>query len=496
MASAPDSIPWYAQPQQDLKAQLAETRARELAWLLKDTQTQVLATVAASLEDCRGSLAAESPVDGSPACLPAFRLVVSSGRSDLVKGVLVRAGTQLVDFDIKVRLLAAGTHGVTIGGCATPSIPLHQNSSHQGRPHSHRDTGTSNQAVTGSITGPVPSTFGAYKAHGPESPYHPFEITMATQQTRQAEIERLLQQQKQLHQSSSSSSPSALALQQQLSATLKVAETEAPPLPLYQLIDTVNYLTEAVDTIAKVDYTNAAAVARMLDRLSFLVKTALECLKGPDPLPLYYSKNNSGTHTPAASSASTSSSDTEPGALTPVASASSSSLRNHYHQDDLVNSMYSTPESYLTHTLPENTAVSFYVSEGSVVTEVRVFEVAGGSGSAMSGGSNNSALDLSSMFRMFRRAPPAHEGSHSSNLLRVPSNSTAHTVSSSSSSSLHSADEASRTGGLLDEERVVRDFIRVESPDPNLISSGAKLRALLSHIMVLKRRVDLISSQE
>ncbi|VVT45669.1 uncharacterized protein SAPINGB_P000832 [Magnusiomyces paraingens] len=497
MASAPNAQPWYNREPADLKKLLEETRAKEIEWLLKDTKAQVRATVASNLRECRDALAASpspSDINGSENNTDKreFRLVVSSGRTDLVKGVLVRVGTQLVDFDIKVKLLAAGTHGVTIGGS-----PVHTpvgngpqtTSSSASSVHSHRDTGPGSTAVTGCITGPVPSAFGSYKPSGPESPYHPFELVMANATNRRAAVERLLQQQKQQHQSVHNSHKH---LPQQALLAHSVQTPDAPPLPLYQLVDTVNYLGEAVTLADDGDsaYTNPKVASDTLGRLSNLVRTALDCLRGPPPL-FFFHGDLSGAQTP-----------TSPEKLTPVTSAQSITLHQH---DDLVNTMYATPESYLMRHLPENTVVSFYVSEGNVVTEVRVFD----NPDLHNVSSNNSSLDLSSVFSLFRRGQQnqhahVHTNQHESGaggsaLLRVPS--AAHLHSGSSGNLMHQNVHRGNTGNSGGDsnsdpgtpgESLIRDFVRVESPDPSLISSGAKLRALLSHIDVLKRRLDLI----
>lgn len=53
--------------------------------------------------------------------------------------------------------------------------------------------------------------------------------------------------------------------------------------PLAQVVDTVNYIDEAVESVRRSRYANADIVLAMLTRLLALVRSATNCLKAPSP---------------------------------------------------------------------------------------------------------------------------------------------------------------------------------------------------------------------
>lgn len=137
---------------------------RELEWLLKDTQTQIERAVTEGLVECKERLCA--PFSG-------FKLVMSSGRSEALKGIVVRVGTALLDCELKLKI---------------PSLP---------------------------------------------APVTDISLTSV--------------------------------------------------YPLAQVVDAVNYIDEAVESVRRSRYANADIVLAMLTRLLALVRSAANCLKEPIP---------------------------------------------------------------------------------------------------------------------------------------------------------------------------------------------------------------------
>ncbi|KAF2720295.1 hypothetical protein K431DRAFT_226910 [Polychaeton citri CBS 116435] len=85
---------WPSIPEQNLVTAQAETTARELEWFLTSLQ-DTLQSLKAGLEDCASLLAPKEP--GST-------LVLSSLRSENLKGFVTRVGTRVVKGDINLRL--------------------------------------------------------------------------------------------------------------------------------------------------------------------------------------------------------------------------------------------------------------------------------------------------------------------------------------------------------------------------------------------------------
>ena len=73
---------------------LTSSQAKELDWLLKDTRTQINNNVTEGLLECKERLIHSQ---GS-------KLVISSGRSEALKGIVVRVGTGLLSCDLKLKL--------------------------------------------------------------------------------------------------------------------------------------------------------------------------------------------------------------------------------------------------------------------------------------------------------------------------------------------------------------------------------------------------------
>lgn len=77
---------WPPVPPAELPARVAETRARELAWIAGET-LDACRELKHGLEDCYALLA---PVD------PGSTLVMSTRHNEKVKGTLTRVGTRIV----------------------------------------------------------------------------------------------------------------------------------------------------------------------------------------------------------------------------------------------------------------------------------------------------------------------------------------------------------------------------------------------------------------
>ncbi|MCJ1393577.1 hypothetical protein MMC18_006452 [Xylographa bjoerkii] len=85
---------WPYLPHDELLTEEKATLARELEWLLNSLQ-ETLASLKSGLEECIALLAPKEP--GST-------LVISSMRSESVKGFVTRVGTRIVKGDIHIRL--------------------------------------------------------------------------------------------------------------------------------------------------------------------------------------------------------------------------------------------------------------------------------------------------------------------------------------------------------------------------------------------------------
>ncbi|MCJ1287349.1 hypothetical protein MMC26_006698 [Xylographa opegraphella] len=85
---------WPYLPPDELIKEEKATQARELEWLLNSLQ-ETLASLKSGLEECIALLAPKEP--GST-------LVISSMRSESVKGFVTRVGTRIVKGDIHIRL--------------------------------------------------------------------------------------------------------------------------------------------------------------------------------------------------------------------------------------------------------------------------------------------------------------------------------------------------------------------------------------------------------
>jgi hypothetical protein len=88
------TLVWPPIAPEDLQKEEQETLARELAWLLQSLQ-DTLSSLKAGLEECSELLASKEP--GST-------LVLSSLRSENLKGFITRVGTRIVKGDVHLRL--------------------------------------------------------------------------------------------------------------------------------------------------------------------------------------------------------------------------------------------------------------------------------------------------------------------------------------------------------------------------------------------------------
>lgn len=75
-----------------------EALSKETDWLLKQTHSQMNTTIIFGLLECKTRLTAETET----------RLVMSSGRSEAIKGIVVRQGSRLKSGELKIRLAAPG----------------------------------------------------------------------------------------------------------------------------------------------------------------------------------------------------------------------------------------------------------------------------------------------------------------------------------------------------------------------------------------------------
>lgn len=107
----------------DLQSAEAETLSRELTWLLHSLQ-ETLQSLKSGLEECAALLALQDP--GST-------LVLSSLRSESLKGFVTRVGTRIVKGDIHLRLHSLppakgqSSYKISVSGAASaPTIVLEQ----------------------------------------------------------------------------------------------------------------------------------------------------------------------------------------------------------------------------------------------------------------------------------------------------------------------------------------------------------------------------------
>ncbi|KAK6438526.1 hypothetical protein LTR95_005273 [Oleoguttula sp. CCFEE 5521] len=111
------TLSWPPIAGHELTSELEATNARELAWLLVSLQ-DTLASLKAGLEECAALLAPQEP--GST-------LVLSSLRSESLKGYITRVGTRIVKGDIQLRLpslpLPKGQPAYRLSVSALPTAP-------------------------------------------------------------------------------------------------------------------------------------------------------------------------------------------------------------------------------------------------------------------------------------------------------------------------------------------------------------------------------------
>lgn len=112
------TLAWPALPADDTLAnELAETLARELQWLLASLQ-EALHPLKVGLEECAALLA---PTE------PGATLVLSSLRSEALKGFLTRVGTRVVKGDAQLRLASLppprGHHAFRVSVSQQPTAP-------------------------------------------------------------------------------------------------------------------------------------------------------------------------------------------------------------------------------------------------------------------------------------------------------------------------------------------------------------------------------------
>ncbi|KAK4495477.1 hypothetical protein PRZ48_013808 [Zasmidium cellare] len=117
------TLVWPAIPAEDLIREEAESQARELEWLLSSLQ-DTLRSLKEGLEECAELLAPKEP--GST-------LVLSSLRSENLKGFITRVGTRIVKGDVQLRIPSLppprgqNSYKLTISSLPTaPTIVLEQ----------------------------------------------------------------------------------------------------------------------------------------------------------------------------------------------------------------------------------------------------------------------------------------------------------------------------------------------------------------------------------
>lgn len=438
MATLTEINNWYCQSPHQLKSHLKATLQKELEWLLKDTQEQVQTTVRLGLLECHEALSStKQRRRSSTASIPditfdngPFKLVVSSGQSDIVKGIVSRAGVGIVDFDIKIKLTNHSSSHSNIMSSLFNAMSLghnhDQDEDESGHNHEQGIRGNSSGSSTVGKVGAAPPLFShsigeeKHTSSG-KSPYHPFCIMM-------------------------NQSPSKL---------------DHNILPLIQIVDCVKNLEKAVQNIQKLQFKSISEAIEMMADTLGLVKSACNCLKAPTP---GYTPNSS------------------------TYNLSIESGGNEYNPLDFV-----IPSSYFERPLPNNTIVSFYVSDGNVVTEVRVLEPE----SYRLPDNSSPNASTSTGFGIFRKFSQHNHNSQllskssstekSPSLLAVDGGGAKGAASASSHLSptpmnhatpggSGSATPIPRTFG----NRIIRDYIKVESPDPNLITASAKLRGKLN----------------
>ncbi|UNI13730.1 hypothetical protein JDV02_000446 [Purpureocillium takamizusanense] len=102
---------WPPVPPAELPALVAETRARELAWIAGET-LDACRELKHGLEDCYALLA---PVD------PGSTLVMSTRHNEKVKGTLTRVGTRIVKGTLHLQLRTLPAQTISVD----PSSPIH-----------------------------------------------------------------------------------------------------------------------------------------------------------------------------------------------------------------------------------------------------------------------------------------------------------------------------------------------------------------------------------
>lgn len=581
-------VPWYQLTSNELHQHSHDNQQAEFTWLLEDTCQQLFSTVFSGLKECQIALGAtetgeakqttssnnndntnntgNSAAPGSSVSTGPFKLVVSSGRLDIMKGILVRSGTALADFDVKVSFSAVSSsassssssstgiiNGPGVQGCITGQSSLVSTFHHWGFGNSSHNNSKSNQhsnhnthndhsssSGSGSVEIEQVDKYSYNPGNSSKSPYTPFIISM---------------------------------------------KPSAGSLPLKQLVSAVGYLNQAIECIGQQDHKHEQkklnsnentgdsntnhdgknsnglidskrlgheameCASFRLSRLYQLVQAAANSLKGPEqpsfvPKPLLSlglassnvsSIKSSRIDTPNLSGASTpfkatnpmeaysnsldipvlkiESDDSSAGLSSPKREAGESS--GHEHDQEIskgpssnllesVTTDYATNPACLESDMPSNTIVSFYVSDGCIVTEIRVLEPL----EREHGAGHETPLS----FRWFkgmtsRNASHTKLNAHHNLNSDVGSNSAASSstlspsVDTGASTSLSANDNTHKQTiytlpgfyPQLLKGRKIKDYIRVESQDPNLIMATAKLRALSCLIATLKKRIDLLT---
>ncbi|KAI6785365.1 uncharacterized protein J7T54_007007 [Emericellopsis cladophorae] len=104
---------WPPIPPADLRLKEAETQARELGWITAET-LRVCKELKHGLEDCYALLA---PVD------PGSTLVMSTARSEKVKGTITRVGTRIVKGTLNLQLRTMPPHNLQLSPQHSIHIP-------------------------------------------------------------------------------------------------------------------------------------------------------------------------------------------------------------------------------------------------------------------------------------------------------------------------------------------------------------------------------------
>lgn len=573
-------VPWHQLTSFELNQETQKNVQNELSWLLHDTRNQ-LRSVLVGLEECQLALRSSNDNEdnkdknssthtnnyhnNSSILQGPFKLAVSSGKLDVMKGLLVRSGTSLLDFDIKIHLSASSSSpaflsassssptvidGPGVQGVLSNHSSLASSFQHWSFRHNALTAATNTMSNNGhSISGGVSSSnlvlsqrdTDKYKynpGNANKSPYSPFQVNM---------------------------------------------KSSATPLPLKQLVGAVNYLAEAVACINKNnnlqqeqgknhipkkdndenhDEESVKDMALKLSQLYQLVQAATDSLKGPGQ-PFYVPKPmmehglaSSNIPSPALSGISTPKDNLKQKTTTTLINTntpnvnhdtvkghsntdghngvkvlknpSTSDLSHKPHQPfkaanlpEAVATEYATNPAFMAHDMPDNTIVSFYVSDGSIVTEVRVLEPlehppatngtgnghGNGNGISFGFGTGTSGDDHSPFSWFKTKKSHQHEDKHESqhqNAKQNEGHAEKEVEKYKSPISLYPdlqkiieletliANNGPGFYPKLLQGRKIKDYVRVESQDPNLIMATTKLRALVYHVASLKKRVDLL----